>query len=281
MEFSSLICKSLNRLFPLPVHPFNLQNQGVKTYAQWQFEKGEETIKFYLPKVGTEEMFKDKKVLDIGCGAAGKTLYYASMGAGKVWGVDVVAHYEKEAYELAKSKGLQDKFTFVLGDAANLPFEDGFFDTIIVNDAMEHVDKPLAVLRECYRVLKKGGRLYVNFPPYYHPFGAHLSDVIGFPWVHLFFGDKTLIKVYKDLAGSMPDGEKRINFRISRDENGKEYFSYINRMTIKRFNKILDETDYKTVYYHEAPLRDVLKPLAKIPLLKEAFVRMVVAILEK
>ena len=28
----------------------------------------------------------------------------------KVWGVDVVAHYEKEAYELAKSKG-QDKFT--------------------------------------------------------------------------------------------------------------------------------------------------------------------------
>lgn len=275
------LCKSVNKIFPLPVHPFNLQNQGVKTYAEWQYEKGEDTLRFYLDRVSKEEMFKDKKVLDIGCGAGGKTLFYASQGVEKVWGIEVVDHYEEEANTLAQKKGLEDKFEFVLGDAANIPFDDNSFDTIIMNDAMEHVDEPLEVLRECHRVLKPGGRLYVNFPPYYHPFGAHLSDVIGFPWVHLFFSDETLIQVYKDLVKDLPDGESRINFRISKNREGKEYFSYINRMTIKRFNSILKETDYKIIYYNEVPLRNFLKPLAKTPGLKEGFVRMVVGILEK
>lgn len=281
MRISVSICKALNKLFPLPVHPFNLQNQGVKTYAEWQYEKGEETIKFYLEKTTLEEMFKDKVVLDIGCGAGGKTLYYASQGAEKVYGIEIVEYYEEEANALAKKKGLEDKFQFVLGDAANIPFEDGFFDTIIMNDAMEHVYEPFKVLNECYRVLKKGGKLYVNFPPYYHPYGAHLSDAIGFPWVHVFFSDETLIKIYKDLVKDLPDGMKRINFRISKDENGKEYFSYINRMTIKRFNNILKETKFNVSYYREVPLRDFLAPLAKMPGFKEGFVKMVVAILEK
>lgn len=275
------LCKAVNKIFPLPVHPFNLQNQGVKTYAEWQYEKGEDTLRFYLDRVSKEEMFKDKKVLDIGCGAGGKTLFYASQGVEKVWGIEVVDHYEEEANALAQKKGLEDKFEFVLGDAANIPFDDNSFDTIIMNDAMEHVDEPLEVLRECHRVLKPGGRLYVNFPPYYHPFGAHLSDVIGFPWVHLFFSDETLIQVYKDLVKDLPDGESRINFRISKNKEGKEYFSYINEMTIKRFNSILKETDYKIMYYNEVPLRNFLKPLAKTPGLKEGFVRMVVGILEK
>ena len=275
------VCKALNKIFPLPVHPFNLQNQGVKTYAEWQYEKGGDTIKFYTARTDADEMFKDKKVLDIGCGAGGKTLFYASGGAEKVWGIDVVEHYEAEANALALAKGLEDKFSFVLGDAAALPFEEDFFDTIIMNDAMEHVDKPAEVLEECRRVLKKGGRLYVNFPPYHHPFGAHLSDVIGFPWVHLFFSDQTLIQVYKDLVKDLPDGEMRVKFRIAKDENGREYFSYINRMTIKRFAKILKASAFKTDYYYEAPLRGAFAPAAKIPGIKEGFVKMVVAILTK
>ena len=281
MSLGSALCKKMNKLFPLPVHPFNLQNQGVKTYSQWQYEKGIETIKFYLEKVTTEEMFKDKVVLDIGCGAAGKTLYYASLGAKKVYGIDVVPRYEKEAYSLAKEKGLEDRFCFILGDASNMDFEDNTFDVIIINDAIEHVSEPLKVLNECHRVLKKGGRIYLNFPPYHHPFGAHLSDAIGFPWVHLFFSTSTLIEVYKDLVKDLPDGKERIDFRISKDSSGKEYFSYINKMTIKRFNRILSQTDFNVLYYREVPLRNILKLPAKLPLLKECFVKMVVCILEK
>ncbi|GAB6086175.1 class I SAM-dependent methyltransferase [Alkaliphilus crotonatoxidans] len=281
MAVKTKLLKSINKLFPLPVHPFNLQNQGVKSYAQWQFEKGEETVKFYLERVSKEEMFLDKVILDIGCGAAGKTLYYASQGARKVYGIDVVPRYEAEANQLAADKGLADRFQFVLGDAAQLPFEENTFDTIIMNDAMEHVDQPLAVLKECHRVLRPKGRLYVNFPPYYHPFGAHLSDAIGFPWVHLFFDEKTLIEVYKDQVKDLPDGEERIKFRIDVNDQGEEYFSYINGMTVKWFNRLIKETDFQLLYYREVPLRSFFKPLAKLPLLRECFVKMVVGILEK
>lgn len=71
-------CMTVNKLFKLPVHPFNLNNEGKKTYAQWQYEKGMDTIKFYLKHSTVDEMFKDKVVLDIGCGAGGKTVFYAS-----------------------------------------------------------------------------------------------------------------------------------------------------------------------------------------------------------
>jgi SAM-dependent methyltransferase len=186
MRLTSRLCKALNSFFPLPVHPFNLQNQGKQTYAEWQYEKGADTLEFFLQHASLKEILAGRQVLDIGCGAGGKTLFYAAQGAAMVYGVDVVERYAAAAHELARAKGLQDRFRFVLADAAALPFGPDSFDVIIMNDAMEHVDKPLAVLQECYRVLRPGGRLYVNFPPYYHPFGAHLSDAMGFPWVQLF-----------------------------------------------------------------------------------------------
>ncbi len=281
MSISVGLCKAVNRLFPLPVHPFNLNNSGIKTYSEWQFEKGLDTIKFYLKRTSTEEMFKGRTVLDIGCGAGGKTVYYASLGAEKIYGLDILEKYREDAEKIAAQKGYADRFAFICEDAARLSFESGTIDTIIMNDAMEHVDKPLDVLNECYRVLKPGGRLYLNFPPYNHPFGAHLSDAIGIPWVHCFFSDKTLIKVYKDLVSGLPDGEQRIQFRIATGQNGEEYFSYINRMSIRRFNRILKQSSFKVFYHKEEPLRNIFRFFARLPVLKEFLVKMVVCILEK
>jgi ubiquinone/menaquinone biosynthesis C-methylase UbiE len=275
------VCMAINKLFKLPVHPFNLHNEGKKTYAQWQYEKGIDTIKFYLKHNTADEMFKDKVVLDIGCGAGGKTVYYASLGVKKIRGLEILEKYREEAENLAKAHNLADKFEFVPGDAADMPFEDETFDTIIMNDAMEHVDKPEKVIEECYRVLKKDGRLYLNFPPYNHPYGAHLSDAVGIPWVHVFFSEKTLIKAYKELVKDLPDGQDRIDFRISKKEDGSEYFSYINKMSIKRANKILQNSKFHLEYYKEEPLRSFFKYPAKLPFLKEFLVKMVVCVLKK
>ena len=162
-----------------------------------------------------------------------------------------------------------------------MPFEEATFDSIIMNDAMEHVAKPLEVLSEVYRVLKPGGKVYINFPPYNHPFGAHLSDAIGIPWVHLLFNDKTLIKGYKELMKDNPDGEDRVRFRISTNEAGEEYFSYINKMSSRRFKKILTETEFNCEYYCEVPLRSFFAPLSKIRLFNDCFTNMVVCILSK
>lgn len=278
---SKFILKTINKLFPLPVHPFNLQNHGKKSYAQWQFEKGFDAIKFYLPYTGIEEMFEDKMVLDLGCGAAGKSIYYAKQGVKFLFATDLIEGYRKQAENLAKENNLQKQFEFIVADAAKLPFKDNFFDTIILNDTMEHVSKPQDVLAECHRTLKNTGKIYINFPPYYHPYGAHLSDAIGIPWVHLFFSDETLIETYKDLIKSLPDRNERLSLRISKDIYGKEYFSYINRMTIKKFDMIIYQSSFKVVSYKLVPLRKIVTHFSQLPLLKEYFTGMVVYIGEK
>ncbi|MBQ6842753.1 MAG: methyltransferase domain-containing protein [Firmicutes bacterium] len=281
MSLSFAFIKLANAILPPIVHPFNLQNDGIKTYAQWQYEKGGDTVKFFSESFPPEVMFKDKRVLDMGCGAAGKSLYYASMGAAHVTGVDIVEHYKAEAEQLAEQLGLSDRFTFCLGSAYELPYPDGSFDTIIMNDFMEHTGDPEATLREAMRLLAPGGRCYINFPPYGHPYGAHMSDLINMPWVHCFVSEHNLCVAYKELAQKVPDGDQRIEFRIKQKDNGKYEIAYINKMSLKRFNKLIESFGITPEYYKEVPLRSYFKPLAKFPLTKELFVKMAVCVIKK
>ena len=193
--------------------------------------------------------------------------------------MDVVPHYEHEARALAAEKNLSDRAEFLTADATALPFPDDHFDVIIANDVMEHVAQPEAVLREAYRVLKPGGRFFTNFPPYYHPYGAHLSDVIGIPWVHAFFSEPVLIEAYRELVKDLPDADMRLRLRLGDPETNRTRITYINRMTIKRFRRIVEESPFRIAHWRLVPLRSFLKPLAAVA--PEFFMKAVVCILEK
>lgn len=281
MSVSVSILKAINKLFPPVEHPFNLQNEGKITYAQWQYQWGEKTIACFAPKFSPEDIFKGKRVLDMGCGASGKSLYYVSIGAEQVVGVDVVPHYKAEAEAFARELGYADRFTFLLGDALNLSLPENRFDVVIMNDFMEHIYDPEGALKEALRVLKPGGRIFVNFPPYFHPTGAHMSDVIGIPWVHMLFPEQTLIRAYKDLVRGLPDEQDRLSLRFSTTEQGREYISYLNKMTIRKFHTIVKKMDLKLYWYQELPLRSYFALFAKMPILKEMFVKMCACVIEK
>lgn len=281
MNLRVKLLKALNRCFPPVVHPFNLQNDGSVTYAQWQYRWGERTVACFAPEFTPGEIFAGKTVLDMGCGAAGKSLYYLSIGAARVVGVDIVAHYQQDAEAFARELGFGDRFTFLLGDALHLPIPDDSMDVVIMNDFMEHIRDPEGALREALRVLKPGGRVYLNFPPYYHPMGIHMSDVIGIPWVHLLFSERTLIAAYKDLVRGLPDEAQRLDLRFSTDETGRTYISYLNKMTIRKFRRLLRAAGLKPLWYREIPLRRFLAPLARLPVVKELFVKMCACVIEK
>ena len=281
MSFAVEFVRFTNKIFPAVVHPFNLANDNKMTYAQWQFEKGESTIACYNGVFTPNEMFAGKAILDMGCGAGGKSLYYASLDAASVVGVDIVERYEAEATALAEKLGYSDVFKFVRASADDLPFPDESFDTVIMNDFMEHISNPEAALKEAMRLLKKDGRIFINFPPYYHPTGAHLSDTIHMPWIHMLLSEKQLIRAYKELVKGLPDEKARLDLRITTDPDRTEKLGYINKMTLKRFKRILKTLGITPLHYHEIPLRPFLKPFAKLPLIREMFVKMAVCVISK
>lgn len=52
----------------------------------------------------------------------------------------------------------------VLADGASLPFPGDYFDLIMCEHVFEHLQRPSAVLKECSRVLRSGGRLLFLTP---------------------------------------------------------------------------------------------------------------------
>ena len=61
-----------------------------------------------------------------------------------------------------------------------LPFDDGFFDTIISDQVIEHVESLEEAIAEMGRVLKPGGRMYHQYPTLNTVREAHSSA----PWAH-------------------------------------------------------------------------------------------------
>lgn len=53
---------------------------------------------------------------------------------------------------------------FLRGRAEHLPFRGGVFDNVVFFDVLEHIPDDRAAVREAWRVLNAGGRLYATIP---------------------------------------------------------------------------------------------------------------------
>lgn len=58
----------------------------------------------------------------------------------------------------------EDKHIHFVSPLDKIPVEDGFFDAIICNAVLEHVENPVEVIKEFWRVLKSEGSLYLCIP---------------------------------------------------------------------------------------------------------------------
>ena len=102
-----------------------------------------------------------KEMLDLGCGTGGYSNYFFQFAKKLI------------AYDFTRPEGLNPKIEFVPQTAGRLPFEDGQFEFVFCASVIEHVKDPQSLLSEMSRVLKKGGRAYVSFPPFYSLNGGH------------------------------------------------------------------------------------------------------------
>jgi 2-polyprenyl-3-methyl-5-hydroxy-6-metoxy-1,4-benzoquinol methylase len=103
----------------------------------------------------------DGSVLDLGC-ASGGLLALLRPGASHLAGLELSASAAKAAAEVADlvvQGALED---------ADLPFEAGFYDLVVLADVLEHLADPLASMRRATGWCKPGGSVLVSVPNVAH-----------------------------------------------------------------------------------------------------------------
>ncbi|MEM2512589.1 MAG: class I SAM-dependent methyltransferase, partial [Ignisphaera sp.] len=78
--------------------------------------------------------------------------------AGEVYGVDI----DEQAVALARKRGIEAYIADLSKDS--LPFPNEFFDLVLSLEVIEHLANPDNMLKEAYRVLRKGGYLLISTP---------------------------------------------------------------------------------------------------------------------
>jgi len=128
-----------------------------KAYEEKQvYVVGKEIL--YLMK---EEILKEHQlghVLELGCGTGlfTETLY-------KISGNIVATDFSDEMVKYARHKrGDLENVQFIQADALKLEFNDASFDTVFMANLIHVVGSAEQVIKECNRVLKKGGLLILT-----------------------------------------------------------------------------------------------------------------------
>ncbi|MDP2951060.1 MAG: arsenite methyltransferase [bacterium] len=102
-------------------------------------------------------------VLDLGCGA-GFDCFLAAQRVGKngkVIGVDMTQEMISKAKLNAEKRGVKN-VTFLFAEIEDLPIKDDSVDIIITNCVINLTPDKTKTFQEAYRVLKKGGKMYIS-----------------------------------------------------------------------------------------------------------------------
>jgi SAM-dependent methyltransferase len=112
------------------------------------------------------------RLLDVGCGTGDLAAVFMRHG----WQVSGIEPSEQAA-RFAREAGVDA----VNGTLADAPWEDGYFDAIVFNHSLEHIDKPAEALADAARLLRPGGLLAVAVPN----FGSWHRRLFGSAWFQL------------------------------------------------------------------------------------------------
>lgn len=134
-----------------------------------RYRKNIEALDVEIPLAG-------KKLLEIGCGyGVGLAVMLKSFDV-DAYGIEPNSEGFGSSFscagELLEANGLE-RARVVDAVGESIPFADGTFDVVYSNNVLEHTSNPALVLEEAFRVLKPGGKLFVEVPNYLAYYEGH------------------------------------------------------------------------------------------------------------
>jgi ubiquinone/menaquinone biosynthesis C-methylase UbiE len=292
LELGQRLCQGMVEVFRrTPLQRLALRNETTQRYSSAEAYVADRTgqIADYRELFAKFASFQDKVVADLGCSRG--YILDAFLHSGPFTPIGI----ESDPQVLRLGAREFPHIRFVQSTAAAIPLPDESVDVMYTIDTVEHLIRPLEIFRECYRVLRPGGQFLVHFHPWLGPYGAHLEDIIPFPWPHVVFSMETLLAtaagIY-DSAGHVPafywidpeTGKRRPN--PYRDV--ERWREFLNRITIRQFRRVLASTSFQIEHYEQIGFGGrrfawarYLNGAARIPGLDEFFSRAVFCVLRK
>jgi len=250
--------------FPLNPKDFPSWHEYYWTY-QYQL-----ATKFHIPLMESWGVrFENAKVLDVGCGDGGFTAAMADRGALCV-GVEIK--------EFERTLNGNQRLQFLVQDvtAPEAPQRLGAdYDLVVLRDVIEHiqVEHKENFLLSLKRFLRRSGKIFVTFPPFYSPYGLHQQALLKsklrvMPYLHYapLFLLRRLTSWMGESANCMAGVEEIARCKMT--------LRHFKRLVIKNGLKILREKHYFVRPSHE--IRYGWKTRAawfgKVPVLQEMLV---------
>lgn len=185
----------------------------------------------------TKPIGKGVNVMEIGTGEGGVLVPFMDKGAYCV-GVDLNPLRIDIANKFYAKEIAEGKIEFLYKNVYDDDFLErfkGYFDIIILKDAIEHIPEQEKFIPYLRNFLKEGGQIFFGFPPWYMPFGGHqqIADKkIGMmPYYHI-----------------LPKPIYRGMLKMIGENSGviKELMEiYDTRISIERFERIVKNSGFK------------------------------------
>lgn len=165
-------------------------------------------------------------VLDVG---AGKGVFCCEMAKRgfNAFGIEVNPLYIEEAQRRAQNEGVV--VSLIEDKAEKMPYDNDKFAFVNASEVTEHVDEPIEMCKEIYRVLKSDAKAYISFHNRYGIYDYHYH-MYFINWLPRFLTEPVL----KLLKKQKPDGEA-----------GRQKLTTMHYFTYKQSKKLLENIGFE------------------------------------